>query len=244
MSEIKITAMGAATTPLVGTELLTAVQSGANVKVAASDVAAAFATDAANILPVANGGTGAVTLTGYVKGSGTSALTAAATIPFADLAGRAYASYYSGVDQTGDVAVGKAVLFPSTFVAGSGVSVATNGSGDPTRVTFAAAGTYAICTMAHFSNSDTSDHNATQWLRLNGTDVVATTQVTVIPKTGDGGSAFAHLVFYITVTAAQYVEMMWLPENAAVTLNAVNAVTGPPAYPSQPSATIQIERIA
>ena len=36
---------------------------------------------------VANGGTGASTLTGYVKGSGTSALTASSTIPVSDLSG-------------------------------------------------------------------------------------------------------------------------------------------------------------
>jgi hypothetical protein len=38
-------------------------------------------------LIVANGGTGAVTLTGYVKGSGTSAMTASATIPSTDITG-------------------------------------------------------------------------------------------------------------------------------------------------------------
>ena len=38
-------------------------------------------------LPVANGGTGATTLTGYVKGDGTSALTASSTIPTSDLSG-------------------------------------------------------------------------------------------------------------------------------------------------------------
>lgn len=38
-------------------------------------------------LPVANGGTGANTLTGYVKGSGTSAFTASSTIPTTDLSG-------------------------------------------------------------------------------------------------------------------------------------------------------------
>jgi hypothetical protein len=38
-------------------------------------------------LAVANGGTGAVTLTGYVKGSGTSAMTASATIPSTDITG-------------------------------------------------------------------------------------------------------------------------------------------------------------
>lgn len=38
-------------------------------------------------LPVANGGTGAVTLTGYVKGTGTTQMTAAATVPVADISG-------------------------------------------------------------------------------------------------------------------------------------------------------------
>ena len=38
-------------------------------------------------VPVANGGTGAATLTGYVKGNGTSAMTAAATIPNTDVTG-------------------------------------------------------------------------------------------------------------------------------------------------------------
>lgn len=38
-------------------------------------------------LPVGNGGTGATTLTGYVKGSGTTALTASSTIPVADVSG-------------------------------------------------------------------------------------------------------------------------------------------------------------
>jgi hypothetical protein len=38
-------------------------------------------------LPVASGGTGAVTLTGYVKGNGTAAFTASATIPNTDITG-------------------------------------------------------------------------------------------------------------------------------------------------------------
>lgn len=41
----------------------------------------------AGTLPVAAGGTGATTLTGYVKGNGTSAMTAASTIPGADVTG-------------------------------------------------------------------------------------------------------------------------------------------------------------
>jgi hypothetical protein len=36
---------------------------------------------------VSNGGTGATTLTGYVKGTGTTAMTASATIPNTDISG-------------------------------------------------------------------------------------------------------------------------------------------------------------
>ena len=43
-------------------------------------------------VPVANGGTGASTLTGYVKGNGTSAMTAATTIPNTDVTGLGTAS--------------------------------------------------------------------------------------------------------------------------------------------------------
>jgi hypothetical protein len=38
-------------------------------------------------IPVANGGTGASTLTGYVKGNGTAAMTASATVPSTDITG-------------------------------------------------------------------------------------------------------------------------------------------------------------
>ncbi len=46
-------------------------------------------TDVTGTLPVENGGTGATTLTGYVKASGTSAFTASAAIPVADVTGAA-----------------------------------------------------------------------------------------------------------------------------------------------------------
>jgi hypothetical protein len=43
--------------------------------------------DLVGTVPVANGGTGAATLTGYVKGNGTSAMTAVATVPSTDITG-------------------------------------------------------------------------------------------------------------------------------------------------------------
>ena len=46
-------------------------------------------THVSGTLPVANGGSGATTLTGYLKGNGTSAFTASATIPSGDITGAA-----------------------------------------------------------------------------------------------------------------------------------------------------------
>jgi len=244
MANVKITDLSAASTPLVGTELFETVQSGTSLKVAASDIAAAFSTDAANILPVANGGTGAATLTGYVKGAGTAAMTAAATVPFGDISSRAYGQFVDTTDQTGDVTTPKAILLNTGVITGAGISVANNGSGDPTRVTYAAAGTYMIAISIQLVNSDAADQDATIWFRKNGTDIANSATRVTVPKVGDGGAGFFQIVTYEAVTAGQYIEAMWLPEDVAVTLDYTAAAAGPPAVPAIPSVILVTERIA
>lgn len=222
MANVKITDLTAATTPLAGTELLEIVQSGNSRKVAASDIAAS----ATNVRTVATGGTGASTLTGYVKGNGTSAMTASATIPYADLAGRAYISAYDTTDQTGNVSAATAVILGTTAFS-SGISVAAS-----TQITFTAAGTYMIAPSLQFKNSDSSDHDVTVWFRRNGTNIANSATIITVPKVGDGGAAYFQIVFYDQVTAGQYIEIMWLPENVAVTIDYTAAGAIAPAIPS------------
>lgn len=75
-----------ASTTLVGTDssqiLTNKTINGAN-----NTLTVRLANDVTGTLPVGNGGTGAITLTGYVKGTGTAALTASATIPSTDISG-------------------------------------------------------------------------------------------------------------------------------------------------------------
>jgi hypothetical protein len=227
MADVKISGLPAATTPLAGTELLELVQGGNSVKVAASDVAAS----AANVRTVPTGGTGATTLTGYVKGNGTSAMTAAATIPFADVAGRAYISAYDVNDQTGSTTVATPVRMGTTSF-GAGITIAPDGSANLTRITFAAAGTYMLAPSIQFKNTDTNDHDATIWFRKDGVNIANSATITNIPKAADGGASFFQLVFYDQVTAGQYIEIMWLPENAAVTVEYIAAGAIAPAIPS------------
>jgi len=236
MANKKITDLTAATLPLSGNELLEVVQSGASAKATAASIANTFN----GTLAVAQGGTGAVTLTGYIKGSGTSAMTAAATIPYNDLDGRAYISAYSTSDQTGSTTVATAVIIGTPNFS-SGISMVVNGSGNFTRITFAAAGVYSIMPSLQFANSDTNDHEVNIWFRKNGTDIPNSNTVISVPKAADGGNTFFQIAFYDQVTAGQYIEIMWLPVNTAVTLDYIAAGA---VAPAAPSVILSSERIA
>lgn len=161
-------------------------------------------------------------------------------LPYASLSGRAYISAYSNTDQTGSVSAATAVKIENTSFS-TGISMTNNGSGNPTRITFAAAGTYMVAPSLQFKNSDSSDHDVTVWFRKNGTDIANSATILTVPKAADGGSAYFQIVFYEQVTATQYIELMWLPENVAVTLDYTAAGAIAPAIPS---AIVASERIA
>jgi hypothetical protein len=166
----------------------------------------------------------------------------ATAVPFLSLAGRAYISAYSNTDQTGSVSAATAVKIENIVTSPTvGITIANDGSGNPTRITFAAAGTYSLSPSFQFKNTDTNDHDATFWFRKNGTDIANSASIVNIPKAADGGATFAQIVFYETVTAAQYIEIMWLPENVAVTLDFIAAGAIAPAVPS---VILVAERIA
>jgi hypothetical protein len=163
-------------------------------------------------------------------------------VPFLSLAGRAYISANSTTDQTGSISAATAIKLENTVTSPTaGITIANDGSGNPTRITFAAAGTYALAPSIQFKNTDSNDHDATFWFRKNGTDIANSASVVNVPKAADGGAVFAQIVLYETVTAAQYIEIMWLPEDADVTLDFIAAGAIAPAVPS---VILAAERIA
>ena len=166
------------------------------------------------------------------------------SVAFNVLSDRAFGSFSDITDQTGSVTVPTPVKFGTNEITGNGISVALDGSSNPTRITFTVAGTYMVAPNLQFANSAPSDHDVRIWLRKNGTDVLRSATIITVPKVGDGGAAFFQIVLYEPVTAGQYVEVMWLPEDIAVTLDHTAAVTGPPAVPAIPSAIVVAERIA
>ena len=164
-------------------------------------------------------------------------------VPFNTITGRAFASFSDITDQTGSTTVPTAMKFGTTEIAGAGITMVSDGT-NLTRITFAAAGTYMVAPNMQLNNSDTADHDITVWLSINGTNVPRSATRVVVPKAGDGGVGFFQIVFYVTVTAGQYAQVLWLPENTLVTLDHTAAVTGPPAIPAIPSTVLAVERIA
>ena len=155
----------------------------------------------------------------------------ATAVPFLSLAGRAYLSAFSNTDQTGSISAATAVKLENTSF-GAGISITNDGGGNPTRVTFAVAGTYMLAPSIQFKNVDSSNHDATVWFRKNGTDIANSATITNVPKAADGGATFFQVVVYEQVTAGQYIEIMWLPEDADVTLDFTAAGAIAPAIPS------------
>ena len=193
---------------------------------------AADGTDTNIDLNITPKGTGEVNITNIDVLSG--------KVPYSTITGRAYAAFSDITDQSGSTSAATAVKFGTTEIAGAGITMVTDGS-NLTRLTFAAAGTYMVAPSIQLVNSDSSDHDATFWFALNGTNIDRSATKITVPKAADGGAAILQIVFYVTVTAGQYVQVLWLPENVAVTLDHTAAGAIAPAIPS---AIVVAERIA
>jgi hypothetical protein len=166
-------------------------------------------------------------------------------VPFDTLTNRAYASFYDATtaDQTGSTTAATAVKFATAAVVGAGITVVSN-----SRITFAVAGTYRINASLQFNNSSATDRFVDVWYSKNGTNIPNSNGRISVTKTADGGTYLLAYEIFETVTAGQYIELYWYPENTAVTLHyraAVAANPGvTPAIPATPPAIVVAERIA
>ena len=166
-------------------------------------------------------------------------------VPFSTITNLAYASFYDAgtSDQTGSVTAATAVEFATAAVVGAGITVASN-----TRITFAAAGTYRINASLQFNNSSVADRFVDIWFSKNGTNIADSNGRVAVPKIGDGGTYLLAYEIFETVTAGQYIEIYWYPENVNVTLHyRAPVVASPgvtPAIPATPPVIVVAQRVA
>lgn len=160
-------------------------------------------------------------------------------VPFTTITNRAYGQFYSTQDQTAAASTPTAVTFNNSEAFNAGVSVVSN-----SRITFAAAGDYDVYFNVQLANAENADHEVTFWLKLNGSDITASATRIVVPASGVGGTGFFAFNTILRVTAGQYVEVYWAPEDADVSLSYEAAEpTTPFPRPAIPSAVLNITRV-
>ena len=145
-----------------------------------------------------------------------------------------YGSFYD--TNATQVAANTTTAYPikinSTFEA-NGVSIVNDGSGNPTRVTFANAGVYNFQYSIQFTNTDSSIHNVNVWLRKNDSGVTgdvadSNSQYAVVGSHGGvAGQLIAAVNFVFTAAANDFFEIMWQPESTQVYIETIPAGTTP-----------------
>jgi hypothetical protein len=169
-------------------------------------------------IPVGSGGTGATTLTGYVKGNGTSIMTASATIPSTDITGLGTMSIQNAtaVTITGGTANGLTIggttaaagtfttlRFNSTLSANgntgtTGQVLTSNGASTPTWQSIAGTGTV---TSIDVSGGTTGLTTSGGPVTGAGTITLAGTLAAVNGGTGQSSYVIGNLLYASTTTA-------------------------------------------
>lgn len=153
-----------------------------------------------------------------------------------------YGSFYSNQDQSDGVNTPNPFTVNNTAEA-DGISIANDGSGRPSRITFAYAGTYNIQFSAQFHNTGGAGAGNTVniWFRLNGIDVPNSDTKLTVPS--NAPYVVAAWNFIQTVSATNYVEIMWATDNTAIVIEYEPAGTTPLAHPAIPSVIITAQQI-
>ena len=152
----------------------------------------------------------------------------------------AYGAFSSNVDQTGSICAGTAMTFNSVDVA-DGVTVASS-----SRITVPNTGIYNLQFSAQFKNVENTQEDVTIWFRVDGVDLAnSATQMTIPARKSASifGYGVAAWNIFLSLTAAQYVQIVWLPTVATLTMENLPASVSP-AYPAIPSVIATMGQVA
>jgi hypothetical protein len=151
-----------------------------------------------------------------------------------------YGGFSSTLDQTGSVSAGTAMTFNTTDIS-DGVTVASS-----SRITVPADGIYNLQFSSQFKNVENTQEDVTIWFRVDGVDLAnSATQITIPARKSASifGYGVAAWNIFLDLNASQYVQIMWLPTVATLTMEHLPASVSP-AYPAIPSVIATMTQVA
>ena len=156
-----------------------------------------------------------------------------------------WGEFSSNANQSATADTPTEVTYTNTDAAGDGVRIELG-----SRITVNNPGVYVFEFNLQLSNADTQIHDAHFWLRINNSgsdgDVpLTTTAVSVIESHGGVPGNNNLLIDHTLVLETEdYVELIWAPSNANITLQAGAAITDPYTRPSRPSVVLNVYQVA
>jgi hypothetical protein len=154
-----------------------------------------------------------------------------------------HGSFFSNVNQTiASTTTAYPITLNNTSAGTYGVAITSN-----SRVTMTYAGTYNIQYSIQFTNTDNNIHNATVWLRKNGTDVPDTNSVYAVTARhgGTNGQLIGAINYIVDANANDYYELIWQAESTSISLEYIGPGTTPtsPATPSVIVTAMQVTNV-
>lgn len=134
--------------------------------------------------------------------------------------------------------VSTAVLLNGTNLNSSQVYI-----GSPTsRIYITNAGVYNYQFSVQVTNSAAQIHPLIVWIRQNGVDITASSSIVNLPvkRGGVDSETVLAINYLIRAQAGDYFELMWLADDAAVSLSTIPASTVAPIYPQTPAVIITV----
>jgi hypothetical protein len=152
-----------------------------------------------------------------------------------------YASFFDTTTQTTPANTPKALTYNTIDIA-SGIITGTPNS----RVRFEYAGIYNLQFSLQMENSDVADQDVNIWFRINGINVSTSTGLVSVPAKHGGvnGHTIVGWNYVLRIGAGQYVELIWCPGHAGITIPYIAAAVGPPAIPAAASVILTVTTIA
>ena len=150
-----------------------------------------------------------------------------------------HAAFQSIVTQTGNITSGTPFTYNVVDVA-DGVTLV-----DGSKLTVPIAGVYNFQWSGQFENVENTIENVHVWLRIDGLDVIGSAgdiSLAARKNPSIAGRTIIGWNYFLTLTAGQYAQIVWLPSVATLTCPAFPASTTP-AYPSTASVIVTVNQV-
>jgi len=142
--------------------------------------------------------------------------------------------------QTGSITAGTPFTFNTPDVT-DGVTLVSG-----SRLTVPVTGVYNIQWSGQFQNVENDIENVHVWLRIDGVDVPGSAGIISLAAR-KSATIFARTIigwnYFLSLTAGQYVQIVWLPSIATITVPAFPASAVTPVYPSTASVIVTVNQV-